>query len=151
MRMFCFGLIVSFCACVANAADTVSVLKKDALTLAEPQTTAPEVKTSDAVCTDKNCGKVNYRNRRNIASNAVEKVVDLTFCDKGVDACCNKVDVKTNLIVPVCVPACSCQEKVNTTRNGRRVVYDYGKHEVVVTARKNGNVDVNYRKRFLGN
>jgi hypothetical protein len=29
-------------------------------------------------------------------------------------------------------------------------VLDYGRHEVVIHARRNGNIEVDYRKRLLG-
>lgn len=134
---------------VAKADEAASVLKKEGQpTVAEP--VVADSSAANATCCNNSCSKnVRYKGQRNIAPCAVEKNVNVSFCDKHLDACCNCVSTVTNVNVPVCVPPCACKETVSTTRGGRRVVYDYGRYEVVVLARKNGNVEVDYRKRLL--
>ncbi|MFN0198171.1 MAG: hypothetical protein ACKVT0_15605 [Planctomycetaceae bacterium] len=60
---------------------------------------------------------------------------------------CNKCEVAPCVYVQICVPSCGC-ERVRCSRDGKHVVYDYGKYSVSVTAR-NGKVFVNYDKGLL--
>jgi hypothetical protein len=143
------------------ADNTVSILSSK-----EAQATAPASSTYDSAvitstaaivsptCSGPNCGcnscgnepKVTYRHKRNIAPNAVPDTATLCVCKR--DPCtCSKV--ATELNVPICVPPCACKDTTTVSRDGNRVVKDYGRYEVVVTNRKSGNIDVKYRKRLL--
>ena len=116
-------------------------------------TTAPAAAVSAPVgcaCSSPSCNNVVYKGQRNIAPSAVQKTVKVTLCEKCVDQCCNCTTNLKELDVPVCVPPCSCKESVTCSRNGKRVVLDYGKYEVVIHARRNGNIEVDYKKRLLG-
>lgn len=93
--------------------------------------------------------KVIYKNRRNIAPCAVQQNLNLSYCQSGVDACCNKVSYLETVEVPACVPPCACKDDVTVSRDGKRVVHDYGRYEVVLKSRRDGAVEVNYRKRLL--
>ena len=101
------------------------------------------------VCDGSGC-KVRYKNKQNVAPCAVPKVVGVCVEETGCDACCRKVTTRNSVNVDICVPPCPSKETVRSYRGGRRVVYDYGKYEAVVTSDKDGNVEVNYRKRLLG-
>ena len=68
---------------------------------------------------------VRYRGTRNISPCAVPIIVQISDpCNK--DRCC-----KTCVNVQVCVPPCD-PKCVKVTRDGNRVLYDFGKYEVVV-------------------
>ncbi len=68
---------------------------------------------------------VRYRGTRNISPCAVPMVIQVPDpCNR--DKCC-----KTCVNVQVCVPPCDPQ-CVKVTRDGNRVLYDFGKYEVVV-------------------
>jgi hypothetical protein len=105
--------------------------------------------SSDPVCKGPNC-KLRYKNKENIAPCAVPKTVGVCVKETGCDACCRKVTTNSRVDVDICVPPCPSKESVRSYRGGRRVVYDYGKYEAVIKSDKDGNVEVNYRKRFLG-
>lgn len=91
---------------------------------------------------EKSTCNVFYENVENIAPCSVSKTVD--FCVKKV--CCNCVETQ-HVFVEICVPRCPPKESVRFKRG--KVVYDYGKYEVVVINDKNGDVRVNYRKRLF--
>ena len=92
---------------------------------------------------------LSYRGKNKIAPCAVEKGACLSYCDKTTDACCNTTSQRVSVEVPICAPACPTKESVTRSRNGKKVVYDYGRYEAVLRADKEGNVDVKYRKRLL--
>lgn len=111
---------------------------------------APAVAAQPAAgcdCANGKCKPLVYRNKRNIAPNAVPGSVEVSRCE----TCCNgcqKVSVETVQEVQICKPQCSCKETVRNTVVGNGKVYDYGKYEVVVRDRKD-SVEVNYRKRLF--
>lgn len=47
------------------------------------------------------------------------------------------------VLVEICVPPCGCEE-IYCTKNGKRMVFDYGDYAVKVTARHNGKLYINY-------
>ncbi|GIX04733.1 MAG: hypothetical protein KatS3mg114_0602 [Planctomycetaceae bacterium] len=60
------------------------------------------------------------------------------------DPCADKCACERGCVyVKICVPPCDCP-RIRCTRQGTRVVYDFGKYEVVVVSRK-GEVVVTYR------
>jgi hypothetical protein len=143
-KFLVFCCVASFCFVVSGAEPTVadntqSVLVNKVEPVVEPVT----------VC-DKNGCRVTYRNKKNVAPCAVPKTVGVCVEETGCDACCRKVTTRNSVSVDICVPPCPSKESVRSYRGGRRVVYDYGKYEAVVTSDKDGNVEVNYRKRLLG-
>lgn len=103
----------------------------------------------EPVCNGPNC-KVRYKNTGNIAPCAVPKTVGVCVEETGCDACCRPVTTSTKVGVQICVPPCPTKESVRSSMGGKRVVYDYGKYEAVIKSGKDGNVEVRYRKRFLG-
>lgn len=115
---------------------------------ASTETVAAPASVSCASCSVS--PNVVYKGQRNIAPSAIQKTVKVTLCEKCVDQCCKCTTNLKEIDVPVCVPPCSCKESVTCSRNGKRVVLDYGRHEVVIHARRNGNIEVDYRKRLLG-
>jgi hypothetical protein len=141
---------------LATSDNTQSILHKEAATTAA--TPAPAASTSNYVistsavlvdnstCT--NCDKVVYRRKDNIAPNAVNKTVVISFCESSCEDC-KLVSAKKDVAVDICVPPCACKETVSAYRGGRRVVYDFGKYEVVILARRDGVTEVDYRKRLL--
>jgi hypothetical protein len=117
--------------------------------LASKESTA-NVVAPQLCCNADSCSKkVVYRNKRNIAPCAVPQTVNISFCEIELDACCKKSSHLESTDVAVCVPPCSCTQKVSTSREGRRVVYDYGRYEVVLNARRNGTIEVDYKKRLF--
>lgn len=156
--VFCLPVVTVIAADTINLEGTQSVLTSAKAEVAVPTTTALNVEvvapttTETCSCTPNGCScsnKVSYKNKRNVAPCAVEKKTCVSFCETGVDACCNKTSQLVAVEVPICAPPCATKETVSRSKNGRRAVYDYGKYEVVVKAKKDGNVDVNYRKRLL--
>ena len=165
---------VASCPIFVLGADQQPTLADNAVSILsskEAQSTAPASSTFDSAvitstaivspaaivsptCSGPNCGckscgnepKVTYRHKRNIAPNAVPDMATLCVCKKDPCTCSN---VATELNVPICVPPCASKDTTTVSRNGNRVVKDYGRYEVVVTSRKSGNVDVKYRKRLL--
>jgi len=92
---------------------------------------------------------VTYKNRKRIAPGAALSAAGVNLTRTELDACCQKVTNASTAYVAICAPACPTKQDVRTTRNGGRVVYDYGRYEAVVTDKKDGNVEVKYRKRLL--
>ena len=90
-----------------------------------------------------------YKNRKHMAPCAVPTAASLCVSQTGYDACCQKVTAVTQTIVPICAPPCPSKLEVRSSRNGGRVVYDYGRYEAVVKDQKDGTVEVRYRKRLL--
>lgn len=141
-NLFIFGSLL-FCSQVIAQEESVLV---NAPVVADTAVSAPTIANSN--CFNGSCKKVTYKNRRFISPNATPTVVDVSRCETCCDACCNPVTVKTTQGVEICAPACSCQEDVRTSLNGKRKVYDYGKYEVVVTDKKD-EIQVKYRRRLL--
>ena len=84
-----------------------------------------------------------YRDTRKIHPCAVPKVVKIVDPCFQKD-CCDPCAQPGCVAVQICVPPCSCcPPVVKCTRDGKRVKYDYGKCEVVLTSR-GGKVYVNY-------
>lgn len=90
-----------------------------------------------------------YSGKENIAPCAVQKLASLCYCEKGCDSCCRPVLNSVNVEIPICVPPCASKESITRSRDGKKAVYDYGKYEVVVKAKDDGDVSVRYRKRLL--
>lgn len=168
MVMNRFFVLFALCSCsvfaneptLATTDTATSVLQKEATQTAQVSQPAVAPAQSDIVttsavlvdntaCVSGKCGNnVNYRRKDNIAPCAVNKTVVMSFCETSCEDC-QKVTHKKDVAVDICVPPCACKETVSSHRGGRRVVYDYGKYEVEVLARRNGDVDVNYKKRLL--
>ena len=123
------------------------IAQEESVLVNTPVVAAP-ITIANGNCVNGSCKKVTYKNRRFISPNATPNVVDVSRCETSCDACCNPVTVKTTQGVEICAPACSCQEDVRTSLNGKRKVYDYGKYEVVVTDKKD-EIQVKYRRRLL--
>lgn len=105
--------------------------------------------TQSGKCCDSLDKRIIYKNKRNIAPCAVPQTVCISFCEAEVDACCKKTCHLEKVDVSICVPPCLCTETVTVSREGRKVVYDYGRYEVVLKARRDGIIEVDYRKRLL--
>jgi hypothetical protein len=118
-----------------------------------PSNTGTTVAKEQAEVPQKCCNltdkKIVYKNKRNIAPCAVQQGLNLSYCETGVDACCNRVSHKESFDVPACVPPCACKDNVTVSRDGKKVVHDYGRYEVVLKARRDGAIEVNYRKRLF--
>jgi hypothetical protein len=167
----CFVLFgVLFCATFVSAQEPTlaindgaqSVLKKEESQVVQPApiqsstvavATAPSavvvtsaVLVENATCT--NCDNVVYKHKGNIAPNAVNKTVVICFCESSCEDC-KIVKAKKEVPIDICVPPCPCKETVSSHRGGRRVVYDFGKYEVVIHAQRSGDIEVDYRKRLL--
>ncbi|MEX0725456.1 MAG: hypothetical protein WD065_04255 [Planctomycetaceae bacterium] len=89
---------------------------------------------------------VQYQDVRRVSPCSVPKIVAVR------DPCwrkdrCNRCEQAPCVYVQICVPNCGC-ERVRCSRDGKRVVYDYGKYSVSVTSR-GGRVVVNYDKGLL--
>lgn len=110
---------------------------------------APVMVSPVAVVRSGPVGRVTYKNRKNVAPVAVPAMVGLQVKSQTTDACCNKLVTSTQADVEICAPACPTKQDVRTTRGGARKVYDYGRYEAVVTDKKNGDVEVRYRKRIF--
>lgn len=150
MSKFYF-LFFIFTFVVANAEDGVPTLADNTSSVltaneAEKQISSALVVESAPVCKGPNC--VKYRNKSSIAPCAVPTQVGVCMTETGCDACCQKVTTRTPVSVEICAPACPTKQDVRSSRNGSRVVYDYGRYEAVVTGR-DGVVDVRYRKRLF--
>lgn len=151
-----FLFVFSFFALNALAEEK-SVLKNEpTLATESTQAVAPTVsqpvdaavQPNSCNCANGKCKPLVYRNKRNIAPNAVPSNVEVRSCETCCDACCNKVSVETVQEVQICKPQCPCKESVRSTLVGNGKVYDYGKYEVIVRDRKD-SVEVNYRKRLF--
>lgn len=103
--------------------------------------------TTSASCNGPSC--IIYRNKKHMAPCAVESSASVCMKETGYDACCNKVTSSALVNVPICAPACPIKHDVRSSRNGGRVVHDYGRYEAVVTDKKDGSIEVRYRKRLL--
>lgn len=153
MFLFVFSLFA-----LTAGAEEQSVLKNaptiapenQTVTVSQPATAPAAVVAQSSAgceCANGRCKPIVYRNKRNIAPNAVPANVEVSRCE----TCCNgcqKVSVETVQEVQICKPQCPCKETVRSTLTGNGKVYDYGKYEVVVRDRKN-SVEVNYRKRLF--
>ena len=102
----------------------------------------------NATCCDEDTVNVVYRNKRHIAPDAVTKTVVICFCESSCENC-KLVSSRKEVSVDICVPTCPCKETVSVHRGGRKVVYDFGKYEVVIFARRNGTIEVDYKRRLL--
>jgi hypothetical protein len=102
----------------------------------------------NATCCDEDTVNIVYRNKRHIAPNAVTKTVVICFCESSCENC-KLVNSSKEVPVDICVPACPCKETVSVHRGGRKVVYDFGKYEVIIFARKNGTIEVDYKRRLF--
>lgn len=134
---------------------------EDQPTLAEPstQTETQSVlanKSAPAISVDdrpQNCSyvsldkKILYKRKRNIAPCAVQQGLELSYCETKVDACCNRTSTLEKVDVPACIPPCN--ESVKVLKSGNKTVYDYGRYEVILKARDNDTIEVNYRKRLF--
>lgn len=141
--IFSFILLLLIAQGSLAIADTPTLADATATpTLADPQTPIRSVlkvqEVADAQDADAN--KIIYHRKRNIAPCAISKNIDISFCDN----CCTK-----SVSVPVCAPPCACKEETSTTRDGKRVVHDYGTHSIAITARRNGTIEVDYRKKLF--
>jgi len=119
-----------------------------------PTVLAETPKASVETVSQQNCcavsdKKVVYRNKRKIAPCAVQQLGNLSFHETEIDACCNKSCRLEKIDVPFCAPPCACKEDVSTSRDGRKVVHDYGRYGVVLKAKRNGTVEVDYKKRLF--
>lgn len=159
MKKILFVCLFVATTAVADDANTQSVLSSQQTSAPQPTLAdAPADAPADAVqvpavpessaasVVDNN---VVYKGQKNIAPCATKKIVKLTLCEKCVDCCCNCTTNLKEVDVPVCVPTCSCKESTTCGRFGRRVVLDYGKYEVVIHARRDGSIEVDYKKRLL--
>lgn len=155
MKYVLFSLVCFFSFVVSYGEDKPTLAATDSTgeaksVLAVPQQTSV---TQSAEQPQKCCNvtdkKIVYRNKRNIAPGAVQQELNLSYCSTKVDACCNKTSNLEQVGVPACVPSCSCKESVRVSKNGKRAVYDYGHYEVVLKARNDDSVEVNYRRRLL--
>lgn len=156
MKYVLFSLICFFSFVVSYGEDKPTLATTDSTGDTKSVIVAPQQTTSvtqSAEQPQKCCNvtdkKIVYRNKRNIAPGAVQQGLNLSYCSTKVDACCNKTSSLEQVDVPACVPPCSCKESVRTSKDGKRVVYDYGHYEVVLKARSDDSVEVNYRRRLL--
>lgn len=130
------------------------VVQKTTVEEAVPAETVPNVNVlppaAAVVVEHSTCDVVDvvYKGKRNIAPNAVNKTVVICFCESSCENC-KLVSSRKQVPVDICVPPCPCKETVSSHRGGRRVVYDFGKYEVVLLARRDGTVEVDYKKRLL--
>lgn len=154
MKRFILSVVFCLPVGIVFSADTINLEGTQSVLTSAPkiEVTVPTVAEATCSCTANSCScanKVSYKNKKNIAPCAVEKKACVSFCETGVDACCNRTSQLVAVEVPICAPPCATKETVSRSKSGRRAVYDYGKYEVVVKAKKDGDVDVNYRKRLL--
>ena len=128
------------------------LMKAEVPTPVEAKTVVDAPSTSfvveNATCCDEDTANIVYRNKRHIAPNAVTKTVVICFCESSCENC-KLVNSSKEVPVDICVPACPCKETVSVHRGGRKVVYDFGKYEVVIFARKNGTIEVDYKRRLF--
>ena len=162
MKSFIAGLVCVICIGAASASDvttgslegTYSVLKNPVPSSAsQPVVAVPSVYIVAPapvvyVASDSK-SKVTYKNKQNVAPCAVQKSGSFSYCETCVDACCNRTSQLASVEVPFCAPPCASKDTVSVSRNGRRVVHDYGKYEVVLKAKKDGDVEVDYKKRLF--
>jgi len=125
------------------------VVASEAVKTPVTQAEVPVVALPVAVAHSRPMGRVAYKNRKNVAPVAVPAMVGLQVKSQTTDACCNKLVASTQADLLICAPACPTKQDIRTTRGGARMVYDYGRYEAVVTDKKNGDVEVRYRKRIL--
>ncbi len=147
--LFCATFVLAEEPTLAISDGTQSILKKEPQVQQQPvssNVTTSAVLVENATCT--NCDNVVYKHKGNIAPNAVNKTVAICFCESSCEDC-KIVKAKKEVLLDICVPPCPCKETVSSHRGGRRVVYDFGKYEVVIHAQRNGDIDVDYRKRLL--
>jgi len=166
MKSFIAGLVCVICIGAASASDvttgslegTYSVLKSPVSSSASQPVPVPTVVAVPAVYTfapapvyvaSDSKSKVTYKNKQNVAPCAVQKSGSLSYCETCVDACCNRTSQLASVEVPFCAPPCASKDTVSVSRNGRRVVHDYGKYEVVLKSKKDGDVEVDYKKRLF--
>lgn len=128
---------------LATPDNTQSVLKNtpSSVTAAE----SPDI----AVSNNSGPSKIIYKNKKDMPPCAVQTAAGVCMTQTGYDACCQKVTSTAQAFVAICAPACPTKQDIRSSRNGARVVYDYGRYEAVVTDKKDGTVEVRYRKRLL--
>ena len=86
---------------------------------------------------------VKYEDLHNIHPCAVKMIVQVMDpCPPPRDPCSCCKPAPRYVYVQICVPPCGCK-KIETSRHGSKVEYDYGKYEIEITS-KRGVVYVDY-------